>query len=175
MNTIQIFYLLYPYPYQIKAQLFAFLFLAIVVIIAHYVFSLIIGFMSSESKKWFNNMLKFTGIILILLFFAEMTVSLVTIHHVNTQLGFTYATPETPEGELFEIQKVVPGKIMDQAGLKRFDQIQMTSVNDLYRLLIENQGNVVSIPVIRDKQEVIVKVNVPNMKLPLADVSFLIL
>jgi hypothetical protein len=64
---------------------------------------------------------------------------------------------------------------MDQAGLKRFDQIQTTSVNDLFRLLIENQGNVVSIPVIRDKQEVIVKVNVPNMKLPLADVSFLIL
>jgi len=174
MHTGLISHLLYPYPYQKEAMLFTFLIFAMVAIIAYYMYSFIICFMSSKSKKWFNNILKFTGIILVFLFFAEMTVSLITIRHVNTQLGFTYATPETPEGELFEIQKVVPGKIMDQAGLKRFDQIQMTGVNDLYRLLIENQGNVVLIPVLRDKQEDIVKVNVPNMRLPLADVSFLI-
>jgi hypothetical protein len=63
-----------------------------------------------------------------------------TIHKVNKQTWFNYATPETPEGEPFSITKVVPGKAMDKAGLKRNDVVQMRNTSDLYRLLINNQG-----------------------------------
>ena len=81
----------------------------------------------------------------------------------------TASTP-TP----FEISKVVPGKIMDKAGLKLYDQVQFRNVNDLYRLLIENQGNEVVIPIIRDKRKMMIRVSVPELDVPLADVSFLL-
>ena len=103
-----------------------------------------------------------------------MTVSLITEHHVNTQLGFNYATPETPEGEIFQITKVAPRKTMDNAGLKPGDRIQMAAVSDLYRLLINNQGKEVAIAILRDKKEINIKVRVPELDVPLARVSFLL-
>jgi len=108
------------------------------------------------------------GIILCVVFSTELTLSLITQHHVNKQLGFNYATPETLEGEIFEIIKVVPGGTMDMAGLKRYDQVQMFRVTDLYELLIKNQGKVVSIPIKRVHQDMVVRVTVPKLDVPLA-------
>ena len=173
MNTIINFTLLYPYPYQIKAQLFAFVILAFIVFIAFIIYSFITSDMNAKAKRIFDRSLIITGVLMVVLFFTEMTVSLITINQVDRQLGFSSATPDTPEGELFEIQKVVPGKTMDIAGLKRFDQVQMNNVNDLYRLIINNQGKVVIIPVRRDKKEIAVRVEVPELAIPLKGISFL--
>ena len=62
---------------------------------------------------------------------------------------------------------------MDQAGIKLDDQVQMNDVNKLFMLLINNQGMEVFIPVERNKRKIEVKVKVPELDVPLADVSFL--
>jgi hypothetical protein len=111
----------------------------------------------------------------VLFFFFDMTTSLITISQVNHQLGFSYATPETPDGEIFEIQRVRKGKTMDKAGFESFDRILMPNVNDFYRLLINNQGKTVTIPVLRENKKMDIKVHVPPMKVPLQQVSFLTL
>jgi len=68
--------------------------------------------MNQGTTNIFNGFLKIAGIAILVIFFTETTIDLITIHHVNKQLGFAYATPDTPEGELFLITKVVPGKTM---------------------------------------------------------------
>ena len=167
------FILLYPYPYQVKYQLFTLIVFIITGCIAYFIYSIITSFMSNGVKRGFNSVLKVTGILLLACFMFEMVVSLITIHQVNKQLGFTYATPDTPEGELFEIQKVVPGKTMDRAGLKPFDRVQMNNVNDLYKLLIDNQGKEVIIPVKRNYKPIEIKLEVPELNVPYDKVSFL--
>ena len=137
------------------------------------IYRLIIWKMNERTKTSFNRFLKIAGISVAVVFFAEITVTLITTHHVNKQLGFNYATPDTPEGELFEIISADPGKTMEKAGLMRYDQVQMFSVSDLYRLLINNQGKEVSFSVLRDKKKIIIRVKVPDMELPLRNVSFL--
>jgi hypothetical protein len=137
------------------------------------IYRLIIWKMNERTKTSFNRFLKIAGISVAVVFFAEITVTLITTHHVNKQLGFNYATPDTPEGEPFEIIRVDPGKTMEKAGLMRYDQVQMFSVSDLYRLLINNQGIEVSFSVLRDKKKIIIRVKVPYMELPLRNVSFL--
>jgi hypothetical protein len=137
------------------------------------IYRLIIWKMNERTKTFFNRFLKIAGISVAVVFFAEITVTLITTHHVNKQLGFNYATPDTPEGELFEIIRVDPGKTMEKSGLMRSDQVQMFSVSDLYRLLINNQGKEVSFTVLRDKKKIIIRVKVPYMELPLRNVSFL--
>jgi hypothetical protein len=47
------------------------------------------------------------------------------------------------------------------------------SVSDLYRLLIDNQGEEVTFFVLRDYTEVQIELMVPEMKLPLKRISFL--
>ena len=164
---------IYPYPYQYESMIITLLILMIFGSVAYGTYKLIIWKMNVKGKKVFQGFLKIVGISIVVLFFAEMTVSLITIHHVNNQLGFRYATPETPEGELFEIQKVVPGKTMDKAGLKPCDQVQMNNVNKFYRLLINNQEKEVAIPVLRNKEKIKIRLRVPELDVPLADVSFL--
>ncbi len=122
----------------------------------------------------FFSVLKIAVLTLCTLFFAEIIVSLITLFMVNYQLGFSYATPHTQQGEIFEIQCVLPGKTMDKAGLMVFDQVQMHNVNDLYRLLINNQGKEVVIPVIRNNERIDVRLIVPDLYVPLAGVSFVI-
>jgi hypothetical protein len=109
------------------------------------------------------------------IFFFDMTTSLITIYQVNHQLGFSYATPETPDGEILEIQRVRKGKTMDKAGLKIWDRVLMNNVNDLYRLLIANQGKEIIIPVLRENEKLEIKVIVPELNVPLAKVSFMIM
>jgi len=98
---------------------------------------------------------------------------LITEHQVNRQLGFSYATPELPEGELFLVTNVVPGGVMDKAGLRIEDQVLMNSTVRLYRLLIECQSKVAAFQVLRDNTEVTISVKVPAMELPLKRVVFL--
>lgn len=123
-------------------------------------------------KTVFHRLRKIAILIIGILFFTEMTVTLITIYQVNRQLGFRYATPPTPKGEVFEITKVEPGKTMDRYGLKRLDQVQMNNVNHLYKLLIRNQGKEVVIPVLRNEKKINIRVKVPELYVPLVDYSF---
>jgi len=43
----------------------------------------------------------------------------------------------------------------------------------LYELLIHNQGREIVIPVLRNKEEILVRVMVPELEVPLKNVSFL--
>ena len=140
---------------------------------AYGIYRLITWKMNVRIKTIFNGFLKVVGISILVLFSAEVTVSLITIHHVNKQLGFCSAIPDTPEGELFEISEVVPGKTMDKAGLKLGDQVQLHAVNDLYQLLTNNQGKEVVILVLRNKKKIKIRVRVPELDVPLVGVSFL--
>ena len=56
---------------------------------------------------------------------------------------------------------------MDLAGLKPYERVLMDDVNDLYRLLINNQGKRVLIPVLRNKDEILIRVLVPELDVPL--------
>lgn len=141
------------------------------IIIVLYLF--VISIMNLRVRIIFKRVMTILGIIFCVVFSTELTLSLITQHHVNKQLGFTYATPYTPEGEIFEITKVVRGKTMDKAGLKCYDRVQMFRVTDLYELLIQNQGKEVSIPIKRDKQDMEVRVTVPKLDVPLAKFSFI--
>lgn len=163
----------YPYPYQHAAMFIAFLVVLLVGSATYGIYRLIIWKMNIRVKTVFHNFLKIVGISIVVLFLAEMTVSLITEHHVNIQLGFNCATPETPEGEIFQITKIVPGKTMDKAGLKPGDRVQMVAVSDLYRLLINNQGKDVAIAILRDKKEININIRVPKLDVPMAGVSFL--
>lgn len=173
METSPISVLLYPYPYQYVAVIFSCLILLIFSSAAYGIYRLITWKMNVRVKTVFNSFLIVLGISILVLFFAEVIVSLITIHHVNKQLGFCHATPDTPEGELFEIYNIVPGKTMDKAGLKPGDQIQMSAVNQLYKLLINNQRKEVVIAIRRNKKKKEIRVSVPELDVPLADVSFL--
>ncbi len=173
METSPISILLYPYPYQYAVVIFSCMILLIIGSAAYGIYRLITWKMNARVKTAFKGFLKIAGISILVLFFAEVTVSLITIHHVNKQLGFCHATPDTPEGEIFKIYKIVPGKTMDKAGLKPGDQIQMSAVKHLYRLLINNQGKEVVIAIRRDKKKIEIRVRVPELDVPLEGVSFL--
>ena len=105
------------------------------------------------------------------IFLEELTVSLITEHQVNKQLGFNYATPDTPEGEIFEITRVDIGKTMYKSGLRIYDRVQMNSTFDLYKLLIENQGKDVNFLILREDKKIMIYVKVPEMILPLRKYS----
>ncbi len=137
------------------------------------IYRLIIWKMRVGIKSTFNGLLKVTGIVILVIFFTEITISLITIYQVNEQLGFSHATPDTPEGELFLISKVVAGQTMHKAGLKPGDQVQMSGTSQLYELLVHNQGREVVIPVLRNNEEIFVRVRVPALDVPLVEVSFL--
>jgi hypothetical protein len=164
---------LYPYPDKI----FAFIVTAIIVVIiglpVYDSYRLINRKMNERTKTIFHRILKIAGICLFVIFFSELTVSLITMHNVNRQLGFNYATPDTPQGEQFLITRVVPGKTMGKAGLKRDDVVQMWSTDQLYKLLVNNLGKEVEFSVLRDDREIAIRVKVPEMDLPLRRVLFL--
>jgi hypothetical protein len=124
--------------------------------------------MSKQIKKAFRSVILSAGILGLVLFFVTMAFCLITIMQINRQMGFSYATPETSEGELFIIQKVVHGKIMHEAGLQEYDRVLMPGPNNLYRRLIRNQGSEVLIPVSRDGEQLIIKVMAPELEIPCA-------
>jgi hypothetical protein len=162
---------LYPYSYKIFAFIVTAIIVSMIGLPVYGIYRLIILKMSKRSINIFHRVLKVAGICLFVIFFSELTVSLITIHQVNEQLGFNYATPETSEGEPFLITRVVPGKTMDKACLKQNDVVQMWNTGDLYRLLMNNNGKSVSFQVIRGTTIITIRVKVPVMKLPLRRVA----
>ena len=173
MGTFSILILFYPYLYQYEVMIFTIFLLLIFCSIAFGIYRLVTRKMSINLKNTFRVFLKIIGISIIILFFTETIFSLITIHLVNKQLGFNYATPDTPEGELFIITQITPGKIMEKSGLTPGDQIRMSDVDDLYRLIINNQGKETVIPILRDKKKMWIKVKIPKLNVPIAEVSFL--
>jgi hypothetical protein len=167
--------LIHLYPYHSREFSFfaAVLFVIVIVMPVYGVYRLIIWKMNNRTLLIFNRILTISGTCLMALFYLEITISLITQHQVNKQMGFNYATPETPEGEFFEITKVVPGGTMDKAGLKPDDRVLMNSTNKLYRLLIMNQGGEAEFIILRNEEEITIRVKVPVMKLPLKRVGFL--
>ena len=137
------------------------------------IYFLIIWKMKPNLRAKFKRLLMWLGILFCIFFFFDMTTSLITISQINNQLGFSYATPQTVEGEIFEIQRVKKGKAMDKAGLKPWDRVLMRSVNDLYRLLIDNQRKEIVIPILRENEKIEIKIKVPELNVPLAKVSFI--
>lgn len=105
------------------------------------------------------------AIIFDILMFTWATLCIILQNQVNSQLGFDYATPDEEQGEIFIISEVVPGKIMDQAGLKEGDIIPWNDVSILYRMLVYHQESAVSIPVIRGVQYLMIRIEVPILNL----------
>jgi len=173
MNGLLISLLLYPYSYQNESFFISAIILLFISLIAFGFYKFITLKMNIKIRTVFNRFLIFAGISFFVFFVVEMTIVLITEHQVNKQLGFNYATPDAPEGELFLITEVVTGKTMYLAGLKPDDQVRMNYVEDLYKLLINNQKKEVVIPIIRDKKEVSINIKVPELDIPLTGVSFL--
>ena len=164
--------LLYPYPHQTFAVTVTIVIVIILGLPLYFLYQAIIDAMTERTRAIFYRVLKITGICLIVIISAEMTVSLITQHQVNKQLGFNYATPDTQEGEIFEITRVDAGKTMETSGLKLYDRVQMSSVGELYKLLINNQGKEVTFLVLRNKKKTEICIKVPEMELPLRKFSF---
>lgn len=163
---------LYPYNYQLEAMLYSTIFLLLTFILAYGLYRLIIWKMGNGARIIFHKFLIAGGIALVTLFVLNLIFSLITICQVNNQLGFGYATPDTPEGEIFEITRVEPGKAMDMAGLKVLDRVLMYSVDDLYILLIEHQGDTAVFEVLRGGVKIDIRVGVPELRLPLREGAF---
>ena len=155
------------YPPLFFSFLYGTLFVIAVVLPAYVIYRLITWKLNLRGRMFFNSILIMSGFLFGTLFFIEITLTLITEHQVNKQLGFGYATPETPEGEFFIITKVVPDGIMDKAGLKPDDRVLMNSTLKLYKLLIKNQGGEADFQILRDNTEVTIRLKIPAMELPL--------
>ena len=162
------------YPYQYESWILFLLILLAIGLPTYGIYKLVICMMNESIKARFHRILVLGGMIMIALFLADVIVSSITVYQVNRQLGFRYATPDTPEGELFVITKITRGKTMDKAGVLPGDEVQMNSVSDLYKLLVNNLGEEVQIPILRDKKKMMINVWVPEMDVPLKDISFII-
>jgi len=163
---------LYPYHSREFSFFAAVLFIIGIVMPVYGVYRLIIWKMNLRGRMLFDRILIMSGSLFGALFFIEITLTLITEHQVNKQLGFNYATPETPEGEFFIITKVCPGGIMDNSGLQFEDRVMMDSTIKLYRRLIRNQGREAEFIILRNGKEITIRVKVPVMKLPLTRLVF---
>jgi hypothetical protein len=164
--------LLYPYPHQIVSLILGAILVSAIGFPLYAIYKLITRRMDMTIKTRFNKILILLGIAFGVLFFTELVIALITEHQVNQQLGFRYATPDTPEGELFIITRIETGSIMDKSGLQVDDQIRMFSTADLYKLIIDNQGKEILIPIERDQSEMNIRVPIPEMELTLLKLTF---
>src|SRR4030042_3812932 len=89
---------LYPYPYKTFAAIVTAIMLAAIALPLYGLYRLIIRKMTEKAKATFHKVLTITGIVLLVIFFVEGALTLITEHQANKQLGFGYATPDTPEG-----------------------------------------------------------------------------
>jgi hypothetical protein len=103
----------------------------------------------------------FVGIVAIF-----VCINVILMAQVNSQMGFSYATPYDEQGdEIFIITNIVPGGIMDKAGFMKDDRILFPSVNTLYNKFIINQGRHVIIPIKRGDMDMNICVLVPILYL----------
>jgi hypothetical protein len=133
--------------------------------ILYAIYNLFIEPLKYQRKKVLKRLLVIAGILFTILFSTEITITLVKNHQVNKHMGFRTATPDTPDGELFIITRIVPGETMDLAGFQVNDQVPYRSVNDLYELLVNNQRKEVQIPIKRNQKELSIAVMVPEMEI----------
>jgi hypothetical protein len=173
MEKILWLILRYPYPHQNISFFIGLVLFSVAGLLLWGLYWLITRKMGLRTKKIFKSTIITVGILGVVVFFVTIVTCLITTTQVNRQMGFSYATPDTPEGELFVIKKITPGKTMDIAGLKPSDEVQMRAVNDLYRLIINNQGKEIVIPVKRNGELLNIRLVVPNLNVPLAKVSFI--
>jgi len=161
------------YNYKIIAFLASALICVFIFLPVYRIYRLIICNMNEGKRILFQRVLKITGICIVIILLAELVLSIMVQNQVNRQLGFNYATPETPEGEYFEIIRVDTGSVMEQSGLKLYDRVQMPAVSQLYRLLLNNQVDEVSFMVLRETDMVEIHVQVPAMQVPLWRLAFI--
>jgi len=156
---------LYPYPYKTFVVVVSGVVLLFVVMAVYMISRLIWERSDKRFKQYMNRILVVCGIAGGVFFFSGFALTMIKIHQVNQQLGFRYATPETPEGEPFILTKVESGGTLERAGFKLQDQILLPAVDDLYALLVNNQGGAVEIPVMREGEPMMIAVQVPEMEL----------
>jgi hypothetical protein len=89
------------------------------------------------------------GILAFIMFFVlvQVTIALIIQAQVDRHMGFAYATPEGIGGEFFVLVEIQSGSVMAKAGLAVGDTLGFHAVDSFYRLLIENRGNTVYIPI----------------------------
>ena len=83
---------------------------------------------------------------------------------MNGSLGFSYSTPYENGTEVFVIESVAQGGIMERAGLRKGDY-PGCSIASLYETLVFGRGREVEIPVTRDGKQVVISVAVPQFTL----------
>jgi len=164
--------LILMYPYQTGSFLISLVVFGSVALVAYGLYRLIMWRVCPGMKAGFRRILTFIAIFVALVFFTMLTCTLITQHQVNDKLGFNYATPDTPEGELFLITRVDEGKAMHQAGLRKGDEIRFWATQDLYKLLIRNQGRQVEIPVKRNGKALVIHLVVPELRMKVVRFSF---
>ena len=141
--------------------------------LAYGIYKLTLRLINRYFKRQVNSSMFAAVILMTALFLTEITVTKITIYQVNKQLGFEYTTVRTPKGKIFTIVSVTPGKAMDKAGFEPDDVVQLDDVNELYKLLIDNQTRKIIIPVVRGRKEINIRVKIPDLYVPLARVAFL--
>ncbi|MBN1340524.1 MAG: hypothetical protein JXA03_14440 [Bacteroidales bacterium] len=121
--------------------------------------------LSASLQKIARTTLIIIGITGFSFFMFQVGFAILIQGQVNRQLGFNYATPCSEDGEAFIITRVDSNMAMFRAGLKVNDTVRLTRVDDLYTMLLGNQGGEVSIPIRRGGETLEVKVWVPVMKI----------
>ena len=154
---------LYYYPDQYILIAASVLLILVTWLLLHVVYMLILAKMGERWKRGIRSFLRYCVLAVGIILLTGISFSLVKIDQVSTQLGFRYATQDTTDGEPFIISRIEPGKTMDRAGLQAGDQIRFSGVDDLYALLVDNQGSEVEIPVLRDSKPEVIRVSVPRM------------
>ena len=161
------------YQYQVVAFLVYLLIVCAIGLLFYGIYWLIIRKTGLSIRTRIHRLLTFIGVGIVVVLFTMVTFTLITEHQVNKKLGFNYATPETPMGEPFLITKVVDGKAMHLAGLRKGDVIRFGSTRDLYKLLIDHQGKEITIPIARNGKEIDINLKVPEIRLMVVKFSFL--
>ena len=161
------------YPYQFAAFLIGLLIVCTIGLLVYGLYRLIIRKAGLSIRTRIHRIMIFFGVCFGVVLFTMVSCTLITEHQVNKELVFNYATPETPMGEPFLITKVVEGKAMHLAGLRKGDVIRFGSTRDLYKLIIDHQGKEITIPIARNGKEIDINLKVPEIRLMVVKFSFL--
>lgn len=95
------------------------------------------------------------------------------VDEVETQLGFdNYFPPKGqrggdsgyPIGKSAIFANIEPQGVFDRAGFKHGDAIPLTHY-EFFGLILLNQGQQIDIPIIRDGENMIIQVNIPQLEL----------
>lgn len=152
-----------PYPHEIITIAAAVVLLLTTFLLVHVVYMLILAKMGERWKLGIRRFFFYCAVAMGIMLLSGMSFSLIKVDQASTQLGFRYTNQDNMEGEPFIITRIEPGKTMDQAGLQAGDLIRNSGVDELYMLLINNQGSEVEIPVLRNSKPRVIRVNVPEM------------